>query len=258
MRDIGGNCGQDGGPATAYLGLALEVIDRLARRLGGVGELDADVVDRIVALATTAGPRAGSDILDLLNVERIGCDKAADLYIPEAARAMGQAWMDDRLSFVQVTVGAARLQDLLHRIGAEQRADANNSASESAVLVVVPPGEQHTLGALVVTMALRRRGVSVNLQIAPAITDLGRIVSAHRFDGALVSVATTQGIESAAKLVKTLKYLTKGRLRVAVGGATCMDEQAALSLTGADLITNDTEVVISGFGLQEHRTGANG
>ena len=37
----------------------------------------------------------------------------AEDYVPLAARKLGEAWVDDTLSFSQVTIGAARLQEIV-------------------------------------------------------------------------------------------------------------------------------------------------
>ena len=43
----------------------------------------------------------------------------AEVYVPIVARRLGDAWVEDRLDFGAVTIGAARLQGLLHHLGAE-------------------------------------------------------------------------------------------------------------------------------------------
>lgn len=257
MRDIGGSCEDGGGQLDGCFGLALEVIDRLARRRNGVGPLQTELVNRIMALAVSPEQGAVERMADAFRASRVPPDRIVDLYIPEVARAMGCAWEEDRLGFAQVTIGSSRLQDLLHRMNCEVNADSVDPGGTGAVLVVVPMGEQHTLGALVLAKALRRRGISVSIQIGPSLADLSRLLSVRQFDGAMISVSTTDRLEISAKLVKTLKHLTKGRLRVAVGGVACGEARSVMADTGADLVTNDLDVAISGFGLLERNASSN-
>ncbi|QYZ69293.1 cobalamin B12-binding domain-containing protein [Neotabrizicola shimadae] len=250
MRDIGGNHEHDIGHV-GYLGLALEVMDRLARRMGGSDELRKDVLDRLTALAIKPGSGVSGEIVDALSAARVSASQAVATYIPEVARVLGRGWEEDRYTFAEVTIGAARLQELLHRFQGDLTADSVDGRTLSTALVVVPPGEQHTLGAMVVAMMLREKGVSVNIQFGPALSDLARLMASRRFDAALVSVANSDKAETAAKVVKTIKNLSKGRMLVAVGGPGCAQMHDALVSSGVDLITNDLEAVVSGFGLQK-------
>lgn len=249
MRDIGGNHEHDVGHA-GYLGLALEVIDRLARRRGGREDLRMDVLDRLTALAIQPGSGAIDAIVETLQDARIPVSQAVAVYIPEVSRILGRGWEEDRFSFAEVTIGGARLQELLHRMQGDLTADSIDARGSKAALVIVPPGEQHTLGALVVATLLRQKGISVNIQIGPALSDLSRLMASRQFDVALISVANTDKAETAAKVVKTIKNLSKGRIRVAAGGAGCTGMREALVSSGVDLITDDLEAVVSGFGLQ--------
>ncbi|MFD2173673.1 cobalamin B12-binding domain-containing protein [Rhodobacter lacus] len=250
MRDISFEVERANGSLDGFVGLALEAIGRLAaRRRDGVGELRTALVNRLVELAT--GPELGAmDLcLDDFRGAFVASEDIASKYVPAAARQIGLAWEADQLSFAQVTVGIARLQELLHSLQSDFTADSSNPANTSTVLVIVPPGEQHTLGALVVAMGLRRKGISVRLLFAPGLSDLSRLMSTNRFDAALITVGSMERVEISAKLVKTLSSLTKGRMRVAIGGAIVAQRAEALAKTGADLVTNDLSVVISEFAL---------
>lgn len=233
-----------------FVGLALEAIGRLvARRMNGVSELQAVLVNRMVELAT--GPELGAmDLLfDEFRVAHVSVDEMITQYIPEAARQVGAAWDADRIGFAQVTIAISRLQELVHAAQTLVTADSVDCANGATVLLIVPPGEQHTLGSLIVATELRRRGVSVRMLFAPGLSDLSRLMATTRFDAALITVGSMDRVEICAKLVKTLSSLTKGRMRVAVGGAIVSQRAEALARTGADLVTNDLSLVISEFSL---------
>lgn len=251
MRDIDGNSEQDIGHA-GFVSLALEVIERLARRLDGVGELQTEVLDRLTSLSIQRGSGVIAAMLDSLQAARVPSEQAVSLYIPEIARVLGRGWEDDRYSFAEVTIGSARLQELLHHFQSDLTADSVDARASKSALVLVPPGEQHTLGALVVAMLLRQKGISVSIRIGPAMSDLSRLLGSRQYDAALVSVANTDKVETAVKIIRMVKTLSKGRIRVAAGGAGCARMRDALVSSGVDLISDDLEAVVSGFSLQEH------
>jgi methylmalonyl-CoA mutase cobalamin-binding subunit len=179
---------------------------------------------------------------------RVSAAMLADVYIPEVARRLGEAWMLDGLTFAEVTMGTARLQAILREIGTNWSADAMGGADGATILVVLPVGEQHTLGAMVLAGRLRRKGISVAMRIAPHATDLAAYVASRNFDAAFVSVAVQDRLETCGKLVRTLKEATGGRLKVAVGGAV-LDQGALMAQTGADMVSSDIDAVLQAFGV---------
>ena len=257
MRDIGGTyengeCARDG-----FLALALQAVERLAaRRREGVGVLKQDLLDRIIDLATSPDDGAGPAIIDTLLSAQVSADEIVDLYLPSAARAFGEGWLQDRLTFSQVTVGASRLQDLLHHL--EVPEVAAPPAGVKAALVLVPPGEQHTLGPILLGQGLRRRGISVSLQFAPAMPDLSRLLADRTFDVAFISLGSAERLETCLKLVKTLRRMTKGRMWVAVGGAAIESCAEALARSDANLVTNDVERVLAEIACHAGRDDRDG
>lgn len=244
------------------------------RVLGGVSQFAADVVARLVAREGTAsGPlrdglvdqmiaavsRPGSAGFDALRPElrraRISATALADLYIPEVARRLGKAWEDDSMSFAEVTIGTARLQAILREIGAGWVADTSaGGKAGQTLLLVVPAGEQHTLGAMVLAGQLRRRGISVGLKVGPGSEDVLQLLHTRRFDGAMLSVACVEKLESTAALVKTLKRETGGAMPVAVGGAVLLREGNVTISHEADIQTNNIEEALQALGLNEAPT----
>jgi len=87
------------------------------------------------------------------------------------------------------------------------------------------------------------------MKIAPAPADLAHYVAERAFDGALVSIACNDRLETCCKLVKTLKESSKGGLRVVVGGAILDASDDVMRATGADLVTNDIFRALDFMGL---------
>ena len=258
MRDEGGIAREDRKTPAGHVGLAVEVIQRLASmRRAGVGKLQQPLLDHLVAAVCSAETGAVAAMLESFRAARIGPDAVTSDYIPAAARILGTAWEEDRLTFGMVTIGTARLQAMVRQLQQDHRADAADPAAQSAVLVLIPPGEQHTLGAMVAAAMLRRRGVSVSVQISPNVNDMSTLLANRRFQAVLVTLGSIDRVETCVKLVKTLKQITKGALRVSIGGAVVESCQNVLTAAGADLVTNDLETVISEFGLNEQMSERN-
>ncbi len=230
--------------------LAKAVVARLVAREVRV---DRGLVDSVLAMLTEAminpDPAAFDALQPLLKKARVTAVDLADLYFPEIARRLGCDWAEDRRSFVDVSIGVARMQSVLRDIGAGWASEDGERPRLGTVLVILPEGEQHSFGAMVLTGQLRRRGVSVCLQLGPSNADLRATLRERSFDGALVSVGSLAKLDACCSVVKTLKSRTGGALRVAMGGAVLDEGPDVRAATGADVVTNDLTVALAALGL---------
>lgn len=250
MRDEGSFSNADRDGPDGYRGLAAEVLESLAsRRSRSGGQVKQALLQRLYDCVTGPLGQANAALCLEFRRSRVPMTDLADLYIPEVARRLGEAWEADRASFATVTVGLSRLHTLLHEVQADWVADGADTSRMSAALLIVPPQEQHTLGAMILASQLRRKGVSVCIRIAPEMSDLSGLVSDGRFDAAMVTLGSADRLETCAKLVKTLKTMTKGLLHVAVGGAVVEDCRDVLLASGVDVVSNDVANVVQQFRL---------
>ena len=87
----------------------------------------------------------------------------ADFYVPALAREMGDQWCKDQLSFAGVTIGTSRLQAVLRALGPNWSGDNVSGPNGPSILLIVGQEVYHTLGAIVLSGQLRRKGFSVKL-----------------------------------------------------------------------------------------------
>jgi MerR family transcriptional regulator, light-induced transcriptional regulator len=239
----------------------------LIDRSGGVTDFASDVValllsrgsDRPAVLDETllhrfmAAAMSGTSIgFEALRAEfrrqNITPGVLQDIYIPEAARRFGSAWLADEMSFCEVTIGSSRLQAILHDISEIFSRD-DRVGTGGVVMVVVPARAQHTLGGLTLAGQLRRRGVSVCLQIGPTDADLRDLVQNRRFDGAMISVATQAEADRLASIVNILKSATKRTLPVAIGGSGSVEYKDQIDASGGDIATCDLTKALDFMGV---------
>lgn len=229
---------------------AAEVVSRLvARDVAAPPVLREALVLQLMAAVRSFDPKPLALLKADLRRARVSMAMLADLYIPEVARRLGQGWHEDTATFAEVSIGAARLQAILRDIAAVWSADEHGARDGPTVLVLMPPGEQHTLGAMVAVARLRRMGVSVCLRIGPGISELRELFARRSFDAVLLSVATTDKLEVCRKLVKTLKDFSGNTVPVAVGGAVLLQNEDELLCLGADIVTSDLDVALQACGL---------
>ncbi len=180
----------------------------------------ARLVTRFVEAAAAASPTETEAVLD--EVLASGSFEAIvdDLLMPATA-ALGDAWAAGRLSVAAEHAASAAVARRLSAIY-----QAAGVPGRVSVVVGLPPGARHELGALAFAAALRRRGVGV-LYLGPDVTVDGWVdaVASSRARGVVLGAITGADAESAAAVVEALRPL--GVRTIAMGGAAATAEAAS-------------------------------
>lgn len=240
----------------------------------GVIDFAAWVMALLATRKSTAKPVLRTDLLDAFRIaaieeaddameaflrdlvrQKVSAATVADLYIPALARRLGDDWLDDRVSFMQVTLASSRMQGMLRAIGAAWTADLADPAQQGALLLIVVPNEQHTLGAMVLLGQLRRMGVSVRLCVAPEPFELRGILTGGHYQGVLISASSPLRLADLRSMVEEVRRTGPDGLVVAVGGHILQAEVDVKGATGADLATSDPMLVLEACGIRCEAAG---
>lgn len=187
-----------------------------------------------------------------------GCttEDISDIYIPAAARLLGDEWCRDEVSFADVTIGVARLQAMLRGFEQEWFAKSGRADELHSALLIVCQDDFHTLGAMVVAGQLRRMGVSVRLSIGQTHSERMGLIEDNSFDMVMISASRTENLETTRKLVKNIRTASRGRLKIVLGGSVIEQKVNVKALTGADYVENDPKEALRLCGLKTHHQGA--
>jgi MerR family transcriptional regulator, light-induced transcriptional regulator len=227
-----------------------------ARKSTAEPVLRSDLLAAFHAAAIEETPEAMQAFLRDLVRQKIPAETVADLYIPALARQLGDDWLDDRVSFMEVTLASSRMQAMLRAMGAAWMADLAGPGQFAALLLVVLPHEQHTLGAMVLLGQLRRMGISVRLSVAPEKAELRVLLATGRYQGVLVSAASAIRLADLRGLVEEVRRIGPDGMVVAVGGHILQSGLDVKAATGADLATGDLGLVLDACGIRFEGTGA--
>ena len=159
-----------------------------------------------------------------------------DLLAP-AARELGVMWTEDSCDFVEVTLACCQLQRVIRRVG-RQLVDGRTRSTKGCVLVEALPGEQHTLGAILVAELLGQDGWQVVLgepfQPVDALAGIGLVA---------FSLAQVNRWEEARNRIAVLRSRGDDGLKVMVGGGAFLERPALVSQMGADGWAEDGKAV---------------
>ncbi len=108
-----------------------------------------------IAYATTAS-RTTEKLTQFLDGLKLSAQRKIT-FLQATARCLGDDWVGDRRSFLDVTVAMTRLQTLLRQLCQNDR-QAPAPATSRSVLLACPPGEQHVFGLQIVEALFRSAG----------------------------------------------------------------------------------------------------
>ncbi len=184
-----------------------------------------------------------------MRAARVPIETIIDMTIPEAARKLGRDWAEDRIGFSYTSIGTARLQSLLRDLMRTGTAPILSGLSETqpALLIVVPEGEQHTLGALIASAQFSRMRYDTVLSLCESVARLRMRLRAERFAAVCLSISRVETLESASQLTDIVRKACDYPVKIMVGGAAI--EAAEHIGIGADAVTNDLPVALRQCGL---------
>lgn len=190
-------------------------------------------------------------VISSLMANGVSSEEIFQSYIPAASAYLGELWVSDRASFVDVTVGASRLQGLFRG----KQADSPGRWSDrsiplgQSVLMVVPQYEQHALGAFVAADNLRRHGLWVHMAIGLTREELAELSGTRRFAMIAISVATRNSVEKTTELIDYLRSNANYMPPIVIGGRAVEADPKAVSKTGADHAVRTAREAIEKCGL---------
>ena len=126
---------------------------------GGTPPITLDDVEAFAELVLNQDVGVALAHVELLRADSTSLDSIfLDLLAP-TAHLMGDLWLADEWSFVDVTIGLAKLQQILHHLTPDFEPYATDEAHPRRRAMLLPaPGEQHSFGVSMVEHFFRRAG----------------------------------------------------------------------------------------------------
>jgi DNA-binding transcriptional MerR regulator/methylmalonyl-CoA mutase cobalamin-binding subunit len=199
------------------------VVAGSSRRAEDVRSSTDDLVDRFVTAAIALEPQATEAALD--EIMTIGSFEAiVDRLLMPAARALGDAWEAGRLDVAGEHAASAAI--------ARRLAAAFQGAGQGrrpVVVVGLPSGSRHELGALAFAVVLRRRGTAV-VYLGPDVPPSSWVTAVRRTAAraAVLGIVTRVDQSPASDVVAALRA-SDPHLLIAIGGGAALPELAAAS-----------------------------
>lgn len=184
--------------------------------------------------------------LEGLREQGLSAELVITQVLSATARHLGVLWEQDRCTFVDVTVGLSRLQQLLRIFGPAFEADPAPQGLGRRVLLAVVPGEQHTFGLAVVEEFFRRAGWHVQSEFLPSKPILLEHVRTEWFDVVGLSASGEVASAGVSAIVKSVRESALNKnVHIMLGGNLFAEDPALALSLGADFGARDAAEAVN-------------
>lgn len=196
-------------------------------------------IKKLVRLALAGDDLKIDGLLVQLGEQGWKSDAIIALLIEPAARALGDAWLKDQCSEIDLTIALSMLQMAGHSVRHLQPASAPAGPQRYSILLATAPGEQHKLGTSLLADQFLDAGWQVDVAFPESIEALANQVRAQRPDA--VDIGLSDALPRRHSLVRLSRAIEQSRLAVpssptvvSVGGRLFAEAAVTAMMVGAD------------------------
>ncbi len=164
-------------------------------------------------------------------------------FLAPTARHLGELWEQDRCDFIDVTLGVARLQELLDLFGST--ADRPPVDMHHRALLISTQGEKHLFGIDMVAQVMRGAGWDVEVEkgLDPAAN--AAAVATEWYGVVGVTLSGDTGLDAVALVIQHVRRASANRaIGVMVGGPAFVREPELVARVGADAAAVDAPTAV--------------
>lgn len=222
-------------PTDAVEALATEVISRLSQRVMQSGVIKADVPTdmqmdaRIEALAEALlgfDESAATEIVMEAHAAGASVETLYIGYLADAARRLGRWWDEDRISSVEVVIGAGRIYAIMRGLRRLFGPGPSRGHRYRALFASVP-GETHLLGVAMAADLLTIHGWEIDLRAGLDHDALVEEIGHNSYPIIGLSASNSRTLFPLARLIVALRVSNPGAWILVCGGITGIEPEVA-------------------------------
>ena len=184
----------------------------------------------------------------------ISAKEIFEVFIPDAARQLGKCWVQNTLSFAEVTLATSRLQTIAKQFEGLYIGSFNSGASGPEIMIISPKQEQHTFGAQMITRQFQRLGVSPYLSINNNFDEIKKIINRHKFKMIGLSLANYKSCSPKSEVRSIVTLVQQLKIPILVGGSLIHSHKNAVKSLNVDMITDDAINALRYFNIKLPRS----
>ncbi|WP_224405109.1 B12-binding domain-containing protein [Afifella sp. IM 167] len=183
--------------------------------------------------------------VDMARARGLGLETIFLNLMAPTARLLGELWKADDCDFTDVTIGLARLQQLLREFAPAFQGALADCSDGRRVLLAPAPGEQHTFGLFMTEEFFRRSGWQVLSEMDCSPGRIGEIVRSEWFSIVGFSLSGERFLSELAVAIDLVRQNSKNQsIGIMVGGQLFLDQPELVTLVGADVSASDARQAV--------------
>lgn len=147
---------------------------RLSHSVEQVRRCTSADVATLTSLALSMDSNGATRFIEGLRQEGVSVDDILLCLLAPVARKLGEMWTNDQADFLQVTSAVCELHQLLHKLAPPGSAPVVHQGPKA--LLMAAPGEQHSLGLLIVAEMFRNAGWEVTTGVPPLLSSIRQAI----------------------------------------------------------------------------------
>lgn len=230
-------------PDDVVASLAREVLRRLAEHQVAVDYSVEPYPDDIIATLAHAlisdDTNQAAALVKARRSEGAKEDAIYLAYLAPAARMLGEWWLEDKVSFAQVTTGSGRIYAILRSLRPNLSPTPMRVSGKSALFAPVPD-DTHTLGVKMATDLLRKDGWEIELLMGLDHDALVERIA--RSDQRVIGLSAggAYSLPNLAKLVVAIRAWAPNAL-ILISGQVVEEAEDTVALMGPDAMAAELE-----------------
>jgi methanogenic corrinoid protein MtbC1 len=224
-------------PGHAVQILADEVVTRLASRLNpGIEPARITEMVPIDDFCRALISHDAEAAMQMVRQERLDGLSIESIYVGTlavAASRLGDWWKEDRVSFLEMTVAAGRIFEIMRHLRRMIPVPHLSIGPERQALFATIPSEMHTLGVTMAADLFRNRGWEIDLRVGYEHEELMSAVADRRYRVIGLSAGSAAGVVPLARCVVAFRITHPGA-RIFVSGGVVSEVPGIAAIIGAD------------------------
>ncbi|MEL6362821.1 MAG: cobalamin-dependent protein [Pseudomonadota bacterium] len=163
--------------------------------------------------------------------------------IGAAARRLGEGWDDDRLTFVDVTIGTGHLYALLRAMQVEDVRQLSFAQPQKHALFATVPNECHSVGVTIAANVFREAGWQVDLEVGLDHETLVEQVNRRTPNVIGLTLSTNERLEDLARVIVAIRINAPTAI-IGIGQGGEVETDQLKAIVDFDLIFTDINIAL--------------
>ncbi len=197
--------------------------------------LSGDMKETFVRIVLSRAPELVGAFIRPLLIHGFSVDEIYSKLLEPTARMLIDLWSEDIVSYMEVTIGLGRLQQIVHNLETSTRYNGDNDPAAPSAMFVPKPGEQQTFGFYIMEELFRWSGWRTWVETSATVAQINATVACQWFDMLCLSVTREPDINQMSTTIEELRHVSRNdHLFVMVNGRPFAEHPDLIEAVGAD------------------------